>query len=51
MKKKRKDCFFGIHFDFHANLTSQGIGENFDGEELRSFIREIRPDFMQCDVK
>ncbi len=51
MKKKRKDCFFGVHFDFHANLTSQGIGEKFDGEELRSFIREIRPDFLQCDVK
>lgn len=51
MKKTRKDCFFGIHFDFHANLTSQNIGENFDGEELRSFLREIKPDFMQCDVK
>ena len=51
MKKTRKDCFFGIHFDFHANLTSENIGENFDGEALRSFIREIRPDFMQCDVK
>lgn len=49
--KKRKDCFFGVHFDFHSNPTAQGIGERLDGEEIRAFIREVQPDFLQCDVK
>ena len=49
--KKRKDCFFGVHFDFHSNQTADGIGEKLDGEEIRAFIKEVRPDFLQCDVK
>ena len=49
--KKRKECFFGVHFDFHSNPTAQGIGERLDGEEIRAFLREVQPDFLQCDVK
>ena len=49
--KKRKDCFVGVHFDFHSNQTADGIGEKLDGEEIRAFIKEVRPDFLQCDVK
>lgn len=49
--KKRKDCFFGVHLDFHSNDTAEGIGENLTAEAIRSFIREVKPDFMQCDVK
>ena len=49
--KKRKDCFFGVHFDFHSNSTAVGIGETLDGKEIRDFIRQVKPDFMQCDVK
>ena len=49
--KRRKDCFFGVHFDFHSNHTAIGIGEELNGEEIKAFIREVKPDFLQCDVK
>jgi hypothetical protein len=49
--KKRKDCFFGLHFDFHAGENSGPIGEEFDGRVLDSLLREVRPDFVQCDSK
>ena len=49
--KKRKDCFFGVHFDFHSNQTALGIGERLDGSEIQAFLRAVKPDFVQCDVK
>lgn len=47
---KRKDCFFGLHFDFHA-CESLEIGECFNKEVLRQFIKKIKPDYIQCDSK
>ena len=29
---KRKDCFFGLHFDYHANKDTKNIGEGFSPE-------------------
>jgi hypothetical protein len=49
--KKRKDCFFGVHFDFHSNQTALGIGEKLQGNEIQEFLRVVKPDFVQCDVK
>ena len=49
--KKRKDCFFGLHFDFHANVGTVGIGREFEPEQLDKFLKEIKPDFVQCDTK
>ncbi|MBR4419941.1 MAG: hypothetical protein IKT32_03595, partial [Clostridia bacterium] len=49
--KKRKDCFFGVHFDFHSNQTATGIGEKLEGDEIQEFLRIVKPDFVQCDVK
>ncbi len=48
---KRKDCFFGLHFDFHANKDTKDIGVNFDEKVLRKIIDEVKPDFIQCDTK
>ena len=49
--KRRKDCYFGLHFDFHANKESKNIGQNFSKEILSRIIEEVKPDFIQCDTK
>lgn len=49
--KKRKDCFFGLHFDFHAGKDTTGIGASFDAEKLEEILQRVKPDFVQCDTK
>ena len=48
--KKRKDCYFGLHFDMHANRTTVGIGKGFDPDLVREICREVRndPTLMEC---
>lgn len=48
---KRKDCFFGLHFDFHANAETPDIGADFDESTVERIAREVKPDFIQCDTK
>ena len=48
---KRKDCFFGMHFDFHANASSKDIGKELDENVIAKIVDQIQPDFMQCDTK
>ncbi len=48
---KRKDLVFGLHFDFHANLDSPNIGENFTEEMVQEIIDKVHPEFIQCDCK
>ncbi len=48
---KRKDCFFGLHFDFHADDTMKELGKAFDAETLERIITEVKPDYIQCDSK
>ncbi len=51
--KKRKDSFFGLHFDFHAKLENDNcvLGENLKEEDIRTICREVKPDFIQIDCK
>ena len=37
MKIKRKDSFFGLHFDFHASEYTENIGENTTEEMIKEF--------------
>ncbi|MDD2763326.1 MAG: hypothetical protein PHE83_05055 [Opitutaceae bacterium] len=48
---KRADCFFGIHFDFHAGEDCTRIGENFSEADIESFLTAVKPDFIQVDCK
>ena len=48
---KREDSFFGIHFDFHAGKDCTEIGKNTTKEMIENVIREVKPDFIQCDCK
>ena len=50
-KKKRADCFFGLHFDAHANENSKNVGKSINIEELERLFYEVCPDFVQCDSK
>ncbi len=47
----KKERFFGLHFDYHANKFTKGIGRDFDPAILRKIIEEVKPDFIQCDTK
>ena len=48
---KRKDCFFGLHFDYHANKDTKNIGKGFSPEVVERIVTEVQPDFIQCDTK
>lgn len=47
MKHER---FFGLHFDFHADNDTE-IGLNTNIEDIEKYIKEAKPDFIQCDCK
>lgn len=49
--KKRKDAFFGLHFDMHANEYSTKIGSKFNEKLVEEICREVQPDYIQVDTK
>jgi hypothetical protein len=51
IKKKRSECFFGVHFDFHADTGSREIGKNFSVSLIDSMLKVVKPDFIQVDCK
>ncbi len=50
-RKRRKDCFFGVHFDFHADYDCINIGELTTPDMIRAMLDTVQPDFVQCDCK
>ncbi len=44
------DRFFGLHFDFHAKKDSP-VGKTTNSEDIKKYIEEVRPDYIQCDCK
>lgn len=50
-KKRRKDCVYGMHFDFHANPRQFNIGAGTSAEDLDALLHEVKPDYVQCDTK
>ncbi len=51
LQMRRKDCFFGLHFDFHANKHSAAIGSEWKDEILEELLVTVKPDYVQCDTK
>ncbi|MDO5554604.1 MAG: hypothetical protein Q4G68_12675 [Planctomycetia bacterium] len=47
----RKDCFFGVHFDFHAEMKDKNIGQNTTPEMLNALIDITHPDYFETDTK
>ncbi|HUU92542.1 MAG TPA: hypothetical protein VM238_15190 [Phycisphaerae bacterium] len=48
---KRSESFLGIHFDFHAGPDCKRVGKNVTREMVRSIIKRVQPDYIQCDCK
>lgn len=46
----KKERFFGLHFDFHANDECE-IGTRTNPEDIEWYINQAKPDFIQCDCK
>lgn len=45
------DRFAGLHFDFHAQATDTTIGKNFSPALIDSFLKMVKPDYIQVDSK
>jgi hypothetical protein len=48
---KRGDSYFGVHFDFHAELTDKNIGQHTTPEMVNTIIDIIHPDYIEVDTK
>ncbi|WP_214073715.1 hypothetical protein [Mucilaginibacter sp. dw_454] len=48
---KVTDRFFGIHFDFHANPDTHGIGKTLKAEDVDFMLDQVKPDYIQVDTK
>ena len=46
----RKDCFFGLHFDFHA-MPGDEVGSVIDTASIEEMLDATRPDMIQVDTK
>ena len=49
--KKRKESFWGLHFDFHANPSDGIQGKTLNEEDIRKICHLLKPDFIQIDCK
>ena len=49
--KKRKESFWGLHFDFHARPDDKHIGRDLTEDDVREICRLLKPDFIQIDCK
>lgn len=51
-RKRRSDCFWGMHSDFHAHPGYGTIvGETLNEKDIRSICENAKPDFIQIDCK
>ena len=49
-KKTRRDCFLGLHFDFHA-MEGECVGSIIDTESIGMMLDATCPDMIQVDTK
>ena len=51
-KKRRSDCFWGMHSDFHAHPNYGAVvGATLKEEDIRAICEKAKPDFIQIDCK
>lgn len=48
---KRKDCFFGLHFDLHPTPNDTALGRDLTDAMVGHLLESCRPDFIQYDSK
>ena len=49
--KTRKDSFFGLHFDYHAQPKYGLQGATLKEDDIREICQKYKPDFIQIDCK
>jgi hypothetical protein len=49
--KRRKDSFFGLHFDLHANNNDLALGRDLTPAMAARLLDAVRPDYLQYDCK
>ncbi|MFN2285062.1 MAG: alpha-L-fucosidase, partial [Anaerolineae bacterium] len=47
----RKDAFFGIHFDLHANERDTELGADVTEAMIARLLERVKPDYVQQDCK
>ena len=47
----RKDAFFGLHFDLHANEHDTELGADVDEAMITRLLERVKPDYVQQDCK
>ena len=50
-RKRRSECFLGMHFDLHPNKNDKALGRDVSEEMVERFIEKVKPDFVQYDCK
>lgn len=50
MPKKRKDAFFGLHFDFHSR-GDKPVAPELRYDVITKLLDEVKPDYVQIDTK
>lgn len=48
---RREESFLGVHFDFHARADCRHIGRDVTAGMIERLIKQVRPDYLQCDCK
>ncbi|NLO07145.1 MAG: family 10 glycosylhydrolase [candidate division WS1 bacterium] len=48
---RRRDAYFGLHFDQHANEGDEAVGAETTAENIRELIERVKPDWIQWDCK
>jgi hypothetical protein len=44
---RRKDSFFGFHFDLHPNAQDTALGRDVTEEMVEQFLAKTKPDYVQ----
>jgi hypothetical protein len=50
-RRRRADCFFGVHFDFHAELYDRELGRNTTVPMVTAILDTLQPDYIEVDTK
>ncbi len=49
--RRRRDCFFGLHFDLHPGKADTELGKDLTEEMVDRLLSKVRPDYVQYDCK
>ncbi len=48
---RRKDSYFGLHFDLHPNNRDTALGRDLTAEMAGKLLDRVKPDYLQYDCK